>query len=238
MPVDLDDWNHQISHGKVTQSLVMIDEDESAGSFVARKHNNHTVIGLVVVRGDERLPLHKHLELTKGDQVLTLVAETDAADQKDRFDDLVEVCPILDLSDINSAEDFFEMAAEELSANLGVSTESLAESFLKSETWSSTVVAPGMAIPHILLTGSQPFQILIARSVGGIHFPAQDDPVRIIFVLAGAREDRNFHLRALSAIAQIAQDPSFERKWMAAKDTESLRQLILTTDRRRFPVST
>ena len=55
--------------------------------------------------------------------------------------------------------------------------------------------------------------------------------------MVSTREDRNFHLRALSAIAQIAQDESFEKRWKTAKTSEELRELILSADRRRFPDS-
>ena len=54
-----------------------------------------------------------------------------------------------------------------------------------------------------------------------------------IFVLAGTRDERNFHLRALAAIAQIVQDPHFEERWMRAKGIESLRDVILLGRRLR-----
>jgi hypothetical protein len=37
--------------------------------------------------------------------------------------------------------------------------------------------------------------------------------VQAVFVLAGTRDDRDFHLRALAGIAQIVQDPAFEKRW-------------------------
>jgi len=40
-------------------------------------------------------------------------------------------------------------------------------------------------------------------------------------------------LRALAAIAQIAMDPQFEKKWMSAKNEETLRDIVLLGKRRR-----
>jgi mannitol/fructose-specific phosphotransferase system IIA component (Ntr-type) len=54
-----------------------------------------------------------------------------------------------------------------------------------------------------------------------------------VFVLAGSADERNFHLRALAAIAQIVQDPHFEEKWMEAKGEEALRDIVLLGERRR-----
>ena len=67
----------------------------------------------------------------------------------------------------------------------------------------------------------------------GIDFPHADDPIRIMFVLVGSKDERNYHLRALMAIAQIAQEKHFEQRWLAARDTEAIRNLILLSTRKR-----
>ncbi|MGB5159333.1 MAG: PTS sugar transporter subunit IIA [Desulfobacterales bacterium] len=54
-----------------------------------------------------------------------------------------------------------------------------------------------------------------------------------VFALVGTGDERNFHLRALSAIAQIVQDPYFENKRLKAKDEKSLRNIILHAKRKR-----
>ncbi|WP_435548967.1 hypothetical protein [Desulfobacterium sp. N47] len=51
--------------------------------------------------------------------------------------------------------------------------------------------------------------------------------------MVGTGDERNFHLRALSAIAQIVQDPYFENKRLKAKDEKSLRNIILHAKRKR-----
>jgi mannitol/fructose-specific phosphotransferase system IIA component (Ntr-type) len=56
-----------------------------------------------------------------------------------------------------------------------------------------------------------------------------------MFVLAGSRDERNYHLRALMAIAQIAQESDFEKRWLAARDAEAIRNLILLSTRKREP---
>ncbi len=35
------------------------------------------------------------------------------------------------------------------------------------------------------------------------------------------------------AIAEIAQEPDFDRRWMEARNTESLREVVLAAERRR-----
>jgi len=57
--------------------------------------------------------------------------------------------------------------------------------------------------------------------------------VHVAFVLVGSlgRCDRSLHLRDLVAIAEIAHDPEFDKKWLEAKDDEELRSIILLADR-------
>jgi len=74
---------------------------------------------------------------------------------------------------------------------------------------------------------------LLARAKEGVYFSEQAPKVHAVFVLAGTKDERNFHLRALAAIAQIVQERKFEEKWLKAKSIESLRDLILLGERRR-----
>ena len=54
-----------------------------------------------------------------------------------------------------------------------------------------------------------------------------------MFVLIGSKDQRNYHLRALMAIAQIAQQKHFHQQWLTAKGTEEIRNLVLLSTRKR-----
>ncbi|MCP5461939.1 MAG: PTS sugar transporter subunit IIA [bacterium] len=101
------------------------------------------------------------------------------------------------------------------------------------ERESSTVISQHLAIPHIIVDGEKVFDVILIRCSDGISFPNEPEPVKAVFVLAGTRDERNFHLRALAAIAQIVQNPRFEKKWLAAKSIEDLRDIILLGKRKR-----
>ena len=57
--------------------------------------------------------------------------------------------------------------------------------------------------------------------------------VHTAFVLIGTSDERNYHLRALMAIAQIAQETGFELKWLAASSVEEMRNILLLSGRKR-----
>ena len=152
---------------------------------------------------------------------------------EDRFDHLISECEILDIGHSMPAGAAFEALADISSRRLRIDREKLLELFVKRERESSTVIAPGLAIPHIIVEGEQIFDIILVRCKEGIVFSGAPEPVRIMFVLVGSRDERNFHLRALSAIAQIAQDKEFDKSWLSARNVDELRNIILLAERKR-----
>ncbi len=152
---------------------------------------------------------------------------------QDRFDQLIRNCEILDVAGPQDAEDVLRRAATLLAGRLGLDEYVLYEKFLHREKESSTVIQPGLAIPHIIIEGQDKFDVLLVRAKSGIRFSQAPDPVKVMFILAGSKDQRNYHLRALMAIAQIVQEKRFEEKWLAARGAEGLRNLILLSTRQR-----
>jgi amino acid transporter len=116
------------------------------------------------------------------------------------------------------------------------------------------IIQPGWTLAEgrfdfVQSSGLGRFDILIARCKDGIVFsknksqgnqseaPDWINPnsigVTAAFVIMGTKDERNFHLYCLAAIAQIVQEPSFEKKWMAARNKEALRDIILLSKRKR-----
>jgi basic amino acid/polyamine antiporter, APA family len=154
--------------------------------------------------------------------------------QMDRFDNIIESCPILDIKGTIDKRDFFKQVSDTICNSLGKSCDYFLERVLEREEESSTVLTENLAIPHIIIEGEKKFNILLARCIDGIYFSEQAPKVQIVFVITGTRDERTFHLRALASIAQIVQNPNFEKKWLQAKNKEELRDLILLGDRKRI----
>jgi APA family basic amino acid/polyamine antiporter len=152
---------------------------------------------------------------------------------KDRFDEVIENGSVIDINEKLSAEEFFKSTALEMSYKVGMKEEVLLDFLIKRERESSTAINPFFAVPHIIIDGEHIFAILIARSRQGIVFSKEFPNVHAVFVLLGTRDERNFHLISLAAIAQIVQEPDFEKRWMEAKDEEALRDIVLLGQRRR-----
>ena len=152
---------------------------------------------------------------------------------EDKFDRLIGGCTLLDLPGPMSREELFRTVAEELSPALGMEAEQVRLLLQKREALSSTVVRPGLAIPHLILEGLESFQVMLVRSRDGVVFEEGEEPVHALFVLAASPQDRNFYLKALVAVAEIAQNPEFDRRWLRAGSAEALREVVLAAERRR-----
>jgi mannitol/fructose-specific phosphotransferase system IIA component (Ntr-type) len=145
----------------------------------------------------------------------------------DRFYRLVKNAPILELPYTLEMEDAFTTFAEHLSDRVDLPVEQIYDRLLARELDVTTVVAPGLAIPHILLPGSNKFDIVLVRCKEGILFSAETEPVHACFVLAGTHDERHFHLQALMSIAEFVQKPDFMDAWLQAKRPKELRKIVL-----------
>jgi APA family basic amino acid/polyamine antiporter len=152
---------------------------------------------------------------------------------EDRFDQVIENAVVIDIDRVISAEDFFKLAADAMAVRLKVKPDVLLKLLSDREKESSTVLNSYLAIPHIVIEGEHTFDILLARCREGIIFSETAPKVHAVFVLVGTRDERNFHLHALAAIAQIIHGPDFQKRWMAARNKEALRDVILLGKRKR-----
>ena len=152
---------------------------------------------------------------------------------KDRFDHLIEQCPVVDVDSATDHKDFFHQAAQAMAEHLAIDADALSRLFVQREQESSTVLSPFLAIPHIVVDGEKHFDILLARCKEGFHFSEKAPQVHTVFMLVGTRDERPFHLLSLTAIAQIVQDDDFERRWVAAKTPQALRDIVLLSKRQR-----
>jgi basic amino acid/polyamine antiporter, APA family len=155
---------------------------------------------------------------------------------EDRFDKIISDAKIIDIAETSehTFTDVFTLISTHFSQRFKKTEQEILNLLLEREADSTTVIAEGLAVPHIIIEGKKDFDILILRSKTGIHFPdTVNNPVHQIFALAGTKDERNFHLQALMAIAQIVQNEGFAKDWLTMKDFAELKNLILLAKRTR-----
>lgn len=227
-------WNGWITQRQTRLERIEVSEDEPAAAFFAALGSRKVALPLVVEREGRKLLADTVDELKRGDRLAVLEHAPPQGHGGDHFQALVQRATVLDLEEALDAERFFRLVAGILADKIGSTTDHVYELLVQRERDSSTVIVPGVAIPHIMIEGEGITELVVARSREGVAFWGADSEARIIFVIAGSRDQRKLHLRILSAIAQLFQDPSFEERWMEVISGEELRQVVLSTERRRF----
>jgi basic amino acid/polyamine antiporter, APA family len=166
------------------------------------------------------------------DELRHIALERDEVKQ-DHFDELAKVCDVIDIPERMELDEFLKMISKSVAGKSGISEDRLLKKFTAREEESSTVLKTGLAVPHIVVDGEHLFDMILVRCTEGIFFPGKDDPVTAAFVLFGTRDERNFHLKALMAIAHIVEEPGFNERWKNARNQEDLRDIILLSKRAR-----
>jgi amino acid transporter/mannitol/fructose-specific phosphotransferase system IIA component (Ntr-type) len=152
---------------------------------------------------------------------------------KDRIDHLVEDSLAVDIDGPIQLENFFQAIADKLHNRLEMEPDLLSRLLIEREKQGSTVLSPSLAIPHIVIPGTDKFQMVIARCKNGVEFSDDARQVKMIFVLAGTQDLRNFYLRVLAAVAHIVQTPEFENMWLNARNPQALKDTVLLAQRKR-----
>ena len=120
-----------------------------------------------------------------------------------------------------------------MAPQLGCPAKELDEKLLIRESESSTVLNPFVAIPHLTVEGHSQFRMMLVKCAEGVEFAPEAKQVHAVIFLFGSPDRRNFHLRALAAIAQTIQGRAFEPRWRKAHTPSQIQDVFLLGKRRR-----
>ncbi|MBN1326384.1 MAG: amino acid permease [Candidatus Cloacimonetes bacterium] len=151
----------------------------------------------------------------------------------DKFHHLIEESIFLDLDGKLTRSELFNQIADTCCSNLQMEPPELLNYLEEREQESSTALTPFLAIPHIIVEGTNIFQMFVIRVKDGVYFSDEFSSIKAIFALIGSRDQRQFHLQALSSIAQITHNKDFEKLWLKAKTSRNLKDICLLSDRNR-----
>ena len=95
------------------------------------------------------------------------------------------------------------------------------------EEMGSTGFGDGIAIPHCSIEGIEHFVVGLMLMPKGVDFEAIDgNPVSIIFVIIGPKEQRNRHIKILSAISKMMKTQGVTDKLLSFSDEEEVRDYL------------
>jgi PTS system nitrogen regulatory IIA component len=126
----------------------------------------------------------------------------------------------------------FEEMAQAISRKLEMDAQKVVAALADREATRSTALEKtGVAIPHARLNGITGFNMLFARSRGGIDFNAEDGkPTYLFFLLVGPSNEPGEYLRLLSRVARLCHSDAFRAKLLQAPTIDQIREIIAEED--------
>lgn len=185
--------------------------------------------------------LHLLLRVTKGinvehhleEELRDIIHEREEI-KLDHFDHLIKESKFLDIGDLVSKEELFEIEASSLVEDIGISKDELIKLFRKREAQANTAINHFTAIPHIVLEDTDIFKMLVIRCKEGAYFCTGSERVKAIFLFISGKDLSKQHLQTIASIVSIVRNEEFEEKWLKAENENYLRDIVLLSERKRF----
>lgn len=113
-----------------------------------------------------------------------------------------------------------------LAEDIGLDTRPLLDALAERETLGTTVIAPGIGVPHARTPLVNDFHLLIGCFPGGVEAPGQEEPVRLILLFLMPECKSNLYLRALSAFVRILSTPAQLDALVQAPDPDAFLGIV------------
>ncbi len=200
--------------------------------FIRRRHSD--TVSPAVIHILQRIT-NKELAIEGLQKELRGLVEDRDNIVRDEFDDAIEKSCFMEITGSIDLSELWDSISETLTECLApeLSPKKVKELLRQREEQSSTCISEFVAIPHLITEGQGIFRMGCIRAPEGVRFSSERKAVKAVFVLIGTKDMRNLHLRALTAIAQIVQQPNFEDHWLKAGSHNDIIDFFILSKRRR-----
>lgn len=176
----------------------------------------------------------KHLQSDSiEDEFRDIIINRDNIEQ-DNFDILIKNADIIDIQGHISFESLLKITSKDIAEKTGTPADEVIKLYLARQSESNTAISDFLAIPHILIGGTDKMFMYVVRAKDGIIFTDTEDSIKAVFLLGGTKDRRVLHLRTIAAIASLVSEPDFYRKWEEAGNPVDLKNLLILNTRQRY----
>ena len=180
----------------------------------------------------ERLTGKKSTTFMTDEELREILIERDDITEK-RFEQIIKKCQIIDIDKILHAEELAHLISHKLSEKLDTDEEKLYKILRRKERDSNIIVHPGIAILSHTIKGRDKYEILLIRSKKGLLISDDIDPINAFVIIVTSPDLQNFYYHSIMWFVQIADETDFKDEWINAKDNEKIRDIILSSWKKR-----
>ncbi|HAK46684.1 MAG TPA: amino acid permease-associated protein [Spirochaeta sp.] len=154
--------------------------------------------------------------------------------EQDNFDALIKDADIVDIKGHITFESLLKIVVKDIADIIDTPADEIIERYTARQEMSNTAISEQLAIPHILIDGTDKMFMYVIRARDGIIFTETEDSVKAVFLLGGTKDRKVLHLKTIAAIASLVSDPDFNKKWAEAEKPVDLKNLLILNTRRRY----
>ena len=180
----------------------------------------------------ERITGTKSTGYLVDEELREILIDRDNVTEK-RFEQIIKKCEVIDIYKYQLPDKFARLIAHKLAERLDTNEDKLYRFLKNREKDSNIVLHPGIAIVSHIIKGRDKFEIILVRSKKGIILSDDIDPIHAFIMIVATSDQQSFYLHSLMWIAQIAEETDFEKEWIDAEDSDELRDIILSSWKKR-----
>jgi amino acid transporter/mannitol/fructose-specific phosphotransferase system IIA component (Ntr-type) len=180
----------------------------------------------------ERVTGEKSTSFMVDEELREILVDRDNITEK-RFEEIIKKCEIIDIDKLLHPEELAHLISHKLSEKLNINEDKLYKILRKKERDSNIISHPGVAILSHNIKGRDKFELILIRSKKGLLISDDVDPIYAFVIIVASNDLRNFYNHSLMWIVQIADKIDFKNEWVNAKDKEIIRDIILTSWKKR-----
>jgi basic amino acid/polyamine antiporter, APA family len=154
--------------------------------------------------------------------------------KQERWGRILERSRVLDIDASIRMESMFRRVAEVLSKTVPMDKTAMLNRFMEREETSTTIIEKGIAIPHLIIKGTNVTDVLFVRAKNGVVFP-DDQVVHTVIVVVSSLDQRQIHLKLLAYFVSMIEDPEFSNEWLLELKKEELTEKIIEFIGKKIP---
>ncbi|MBP5202444.1 PTS sugar transporter subunit IIA [bacterium] len=130
-------------------------------------------------------------------------------------------------ADIKTKEELFEYIAGNVESRAGISKETVLKSLSERETYGSTGIGKGVAVPHCRIKGSKEVVVQLISLAEPMPYGSSDgENVSLVFTLIVPEGNNLLYLKLISQISVLCSNEKIRSGLIAAQDPEEMINLI------------
>ena len=130
-------------------------------------------------------------------------------------------------AEIENKEDLFLFLAENIAKNSNISKDDVFRRITERESYGSTGIGKGVAVPHCRVSGSKDVIIQVVSLAKSISYGSNDgEGVQLVFMLVVPEGNNLLYLKLISQISVLCSNQKVREGLMSAKTSEEMIDLI------------